>query len=119
MAELDISFDKIQECVNGSFYGGNHVEAENSILAKEAQYWKSYGPHFFPAVIINNVTYRGFLNTENVFQAICNGFKNAPEECGGSLNRVQIIEGLSVKTLVLIIVGIISCNLLLLICYRR
>lgn len=99
MKELDIPYDRIWDCVEESFYSKNHVKSDNSILSKESFTWKDNGPHFFPAIIINNVTYRGSLNPDNVFQAICKGFKDAPNECKQEGTKiVQIIEGLSVTT---------------------
>lgn len=39
-----------------------------------------YGPNFFPAAVINNVTYKGALDPNNFFESICEGFKDKPEE---------------------------------------
>lgn len=120
MKEIQVPFDAIEDCVNESFFSKNHSTSDNSILAKEAEYWKNYGPHFFPAIIINNVTYRGFLQVDHVYEAVCKGFKDAPSECNvGGKKVIQVIEGMSITTLILIIVGIISINLLLLYLYRR
>lgn len=99
MKKLDLPYNEVMDCVNNSFEGGNHLKADNRIFSEENEYWKSYGPHFFPAIIINNVTYRGFLNPEHVFEAICEGFETAPSECKtGSKNTIQIIEGMSIMT---------------------
>lgn len=99
MDKLELSYNDVNRCVLNSFEGDNHTEADNLILAKEAMYWRSSGPHFFPAVIINNVTYRGFLNPEHVFEAICNGFQSKPAECQTkNRSNIHVIEGLSVTT---------------------
>jgi hypothetical protein len=62
MKQIGQDYTQIQDCVNRSFKGSDHTKADNDILSKENEYWKSNGPHFFPAVVINNVTYRGYLN---------------------------------------------------------
>jgi hypothetical protein len=99
MDKLGLPYDEVMKCVNNSFKGGNHTRVDNDIFKEENEYWKSYGPHFFPAIIINNVTYRGFLNPEHVFEAICEGFETAPSECkSDSKNTINIIEGLSITT---------------------
>lgn len=68
--KLGLDFKKTQNCVEDSFYGDNHTKEENDILQDEYKYWKKYGPHFFPAAVINNVTFRGSLNPPNFFAAV-------------------------------------------------
>ena len=100
MKDLKIDFDDIQDCVDRSFDTENHASSDNNILKREAKIWKNSGPAFFPALIINDVTYRGFLNNENAFEAICEGFKKHPKECrglgGGSDSH--IFNGISTQT---------------------
>lgn len=99
MDELNLPFKVVTDWVNESFYSKNHAKSDNSILSNESFLWSNNGPHFFPAVIINNVTYRGSLNPDTVFQAICYGFKDAPAECKAEGTRiVRIIEGMSIST---------------------
>jgi hypothetical protein len=94
--QLNIPYKNIKECVDNSFYDKNHNKSENRILEKEREQWISKGPQFFPAIIINNQTYRGFLTSENIFQAICEGFKKQPSECiKEEKTHTQIIEGIS------------------------
>ena len=45
------------------------------------KYFKKYGPPLFPGIVINNQTYRGQLEVEEVFNAICAGFHNPPIYC--------------------------------------
>mmetsp|Transcript_20067 Transcript_20067/g.22395 ORF Transcript_20067/g.22395 Transcript_20067/m.22395 type:complete len:161 (-) Transcript_20067:8-490(-) len=121
MKKIGTDYSEIMECVNDSFDQDDHVNSDNRLLAKETTDWKNHGPHFFPAVIINNVTYRGFLTPDNVFQAICEGFQKHPSECKSISDGEthQIINGISTKVLVIIVVGILLCNLILLYLYRR
>jgi len=117
---LDINFEEIEECVNDSFFGSDHTIAKNSMLQREKEDWKNNGPHFFPAIIINNVTYRGFLTPDNIFQAICEGFKKHPKECKSIMDaNSHTGNGISLRTMVFIVAAILACNLILLLLYRR
>jgi len=53
----------------------------NTLIDKELEYFKNYGPQIFPAVVINNQTFRGQLEIEAVFNAICAGFYTEPKFC--------------------------------------
>ena len=44
----------------------------------------------FPAVVINNVTYRGQLEIEQVYNAICAGFYHEPDYCKRYLDTNDI-----------------------------
>ena len=41
----------------------------------------TYGLHFYPAVVINGLVFRGQLNPDNVFEAVCAAFKTMPNGC--------------------------------------
>jgi len=98
MNKIGIDFDEIFECVNESFDNQDHTISDNRILAKEFEDRSKNGPHFFPAMIINNITYRGFLTPDNVFQAICEGFKKHPEECKSiEDSQAHIVKGINTK----------------------
>lgn len=74
--EIKLDWEATMKCVKDSFVGGQITyDAKNTALYWEGVYWKKYGPQFFPAVVINNRTYRGFLNPEPVYNTICQGFK--------------------------------------------
>lgn len=88
--ELGIDYDKTEECVNNSFSDEDHSTGDNTILADEQVAWNNHGAHFIPSVIINSVAYRGILDPENVFSAICNGFKDAQDECKGYVEQTLV-----------------------------
>ena len=62
-------------CVNNSFEKGSKTEElwqrDNTILREQAAQWKEYGSLFYPAIVINSVTFRGDMNPINVVEAIC------------------------------------------------
>lgn len=118
--ELELDFKVTQACVNKSFSNNkDRSNSKNSLFDEEIEYEKNYGPHFFPAAVINNVTYRGILEPENFFSAICEGFKDKPKECKSSTSSTTIIEGINTFTLLMIIFALVIINIGIIICYKR
>ena len=58
----------------------NHT-LDNSILAANADQWKEYGSLYWPAVVINSVTFRGELTRDNILDAICKALDTKPQVC--------------------------------------
>ena len=54
---------------------------DNSLLKSDAEAWKQYGSAYWPAVVINDRTYRGDLVPDNVLNALCSGFSEEPDFC--------------------------------------
>ena len=79
--EVGIDYGQTMECVNESFSETSYDEGTNQILDAEVEAWNNHGAHYIPSIIINQVAYRGVLDPENVFSAVCSGFKNPQEEC--------------------------------------
>lgn len=68
----------------------------NSLIDQDLEYWDKYGSALFPSIVINNSTYRGQLETQAVFNAICAGFKEAPRQCKRTLETKDIEHNLGV-----------------------
>ena len=51
------------------------------MIDTDIKYWAKFGSNLFPSIVINNSTFRGQLETQAVFNAICAGFSDAPKEC--------------------------------------
>jgi hypothetical protein len=45
------------------------------------QDWLGLGTHLFPCIVINGLVFRGQLNPDNVFEAICASFTISPNSC--------------------------------------
>lgn len=95
--EAGIDFEKTQECVMDSFTMTSEASdlyqsknLRNTILDKEMEYGKKWGPTTFPGIVINNSTFRGQLETEHVFNAICAGFQDLPKECYKLYNKDEL-----------------------------
>ena len=118
--QADLDWDETEACVEDSFVGsGPRYRATNRYFENEKEYYQKYGPSFFPGLVINNRTYMGVLDPENVFMAICAGFKDSPSECKKHLPLNESVQGISMQKLLLIIVGLVVLNICLILCYRR
>ena len=77
--------------------------------------------------MINQKTYRGQVEPLSVFNAICAGFSNAPDQCLKTLHKgerlkktvVEDGEGISVGAIIGIVVAIILVNVLIVYLCRR
>ena len=119
LKKINFNADKILKCVDNSFEGGDKDNStDNSILRQESLYRKN-GPFVFPALVINNQTYRGSIVPEYVFEAICKGFQHLPEECGGFQDGRFDTDGIGIFTIIIIVISVLLCNIGLLVCYRN
>jgi hypothetical protein len=57
------------------------MSTTNSLIDNDIEYWADYGTSLFPSIVINNSTYRGQIETQAVFNAICAGFYTPPSAC--------------------------------------
>lgn len=137
MAHRDVGIDmeETEKCVDDSWNMNmkeqsslyNNPSLKNTLLDKEIAYEEKYGTSLFPAVVINNQTFRGQLEREAVFNAICSGFKDYPHYCKRylkhDLNTPELIfmeeQGHSKGTVALICSLIMLVVLIILCLYRR
>lgn len=58
---LGLDFDETNKCVKESFTASNWSDpnTNNTMIDEEIAYWKTYGSGIYPAIVINNRTYRG------------------------------------------------------------
>jgi hypothetical protein len=119
-----LNFKATQECVENSFSDKDWKKkgVTNYLIDKEIEYWKTYGAGMYPAIVINNRTYRGQLEDLAVFNAICAGFKNTPWMCSGTLESIKpdfIDEGIHAWVIIVIVITLIILNVIIVYCYRR
>lgn len=71
---LGVTYKKIQNCVENSFEGNNSAIDDNHAMRAEREHiFENFMP-FEPAFVINDQLYRGDLEAEVIFQAICSGY---------------------------------------------
>lgn len=81
MKNLQIDQEIVEKCVLDTFEGGDPSVDDNSVLRESAALWNEYGTFLYPAIVINDMTFRGRLNPENVYEAVCASFRHEPKEC--------------------------------------
>lgn len=79
--EIGIDASKTKECMVKSFSQSlsqsklwQSKDTLNFFIEDEMAYMAKYGPSLFPGIVINNQTYRGQLEIEQVTNAVCAGF---------------------------------------------
>lgn len=117
--KLGLSFPETIEWVEESFKNKGRNSERNTLFDKELKYKNKYGPQFFPGAVVNNITYKGVLEPQNFFEAVCTGFKNRPDECKVKEVSTTIIEGISTSTLIFIIVALVVINTGIIVLYNR
>ncbi|KAF3327806.1 vacuolar-sorting receptor 6-like protein [Carex littledalei] len=76
--DLGLPVDKVQKCM-----GDPEADAENAVLKKEQEDQVGHDSRsdvtILPTLVINNVQYRGKLESTTVLKAICAGYKESTE----------------------------------------
>eukprot|EP00262_Sarcandra_glabra_P000226 TRINITY_DN10301_c0_g1_i1.p1 TRINITY_DN10301_c0_g1~~TRINITY_DN10301_c0_g1_i1.p1 ORF type:complete len:622 (+),score=76.84 TRINITY_DN10301_c0_g1_i1:239-2104(+) len=94
LKSLDLPFEKIKKCM-----GDPDADVENEVLKSEQDIQVGRGSRgdvtILPTLVINNVQYRGLLESTAVLKAICAGFKEStdPSIClSGDLETNECLE---------------------------
>ena len=98
------------------------TQDENEYLNLTSQNWQLLGTHLYPDVEINGVLFKGQVNPENIFEAICFGFNFMPGPCKDLLleRGVKISEeGLTTTELVVILSFLVMLNCLVFLIYKQ
>jgi hypothetical protein len=113
--------DVINKCVHDSFIAKDDYErkaedfelrAENTLLNADNQSRITYLLSYIPSITINGRTFWGSWRAENLFEALCAGFKKKPEVCfsEGAFTRHKRLGWFG---LIIIILLIIAVNLVI------
>ena len=120
--QIGITFEQTMECVQTSFQGSNFQQDDNTILKEEAASWKEYGSAYWPAIVINDRTYRGDMVPDNVLNALCSAFSEEPSFCTKFKEEEGLAftpEGITGNILILVVVFLIVVNIVLILIYRK
>lgn len=122
LEKINYKFEFVKKCLDKSFVDG--YETDNSILRQMRSNWSKLGTHLNPSIVINDVIFRGQMNPDNVFEAICSGFKEMPTGCTkwmlkeGMIEDPRLLEGVSTSELLIIIGVLVFINCILILVYR-
>lgn len=113
LKKININTKDIEKCINESTLGQNVEIDDNSLLNEEKKAWNDYGVPFYPSLTVNNQTYRGDWEAQEVFIALCAGFSERQEECIIQKESEEVVEettGVGTATVVMVL---ISCLILM------
>ena len=128
----NLDFEQTQKCVKDSFGGlpeskWGDASTSNSYIDKEIKYWKDYGTNIYPSLVINQKTYRGQIEPMSVFNAICAGYTETPDQCLKTLHKTKTVkstryeDGESIATglIVGIVLALVLVNVIIVYMCRR
>lgn len=89
--EAGINFDKVQKCMENSIEGHDLYLNDNNLMREESRWYQLEEIPFNPAIVINNLVYRGDLEVELVVQAMCASYyaDNQPAYCKGKKQKTS------------------------------
>lgn len=78
-AHFGHAFPDADKCLNSTFSSWdsekvNYDKDDNTLLKDMQEEWNKLGSHLYPSFVINNVTYRGQVNADYIFEAACASF---------------------------------------------
>ena len=82
MRSLGINTTIVESCYNNSFIRPGDVDSFNELLDEDATVQEELGIYLHPGLTINNITYRGYLEGQDIKEAICSSFAKPPIQCG-------------------------------------
>lgn len=81
MEEVGINIKSVSNCVRDSFLGKDFAMDDNTLLSHERDRMLARGINYFPVLLINNQTFRGDLESDEVMGAICAAYIVKPTAC--------------------------------------
>ncbi len=120
MQKIGVPQDKINECIYNSYIDKNErrqndyeLIVKNSILESDNLRRFDYMMTFIPSIIVNNRTFHGNWRSENLFEALCAGYKKKPEVCYDEGAFSNSSKGLSWLSITMILILIVSVNVVI------
>ena len=72
--------DALNDCVWGSFDVNDDIESDNTILREDRLWADKNHVALHPSITVNNITYTNTTGY-NLAMAICDAYREAPDEC--------------------------------------
>ncbi|CAG9319981.1 unnamed protein product [Blepharisma stoltei] len=74
MTKANVNVKKVNQCIEESFSGKNHLIDDNQLLKDAKDFWGNIAVSYYPALVINNQTYRGDWEVDPVRRGLCAGY---------------------------------------------
>jgi len=109
-----LPLDAINKCIGDSYINKNaglsdyELYSLNKLFEDDIKDRRTYLVSFVPAILINGRNFWGNWRADNVFEALCAGFKKKPEACylEGAFTRPAKMSTFTVTLIVLLIIGV-------------
>lgn len=82
MGSLRIDKKAVTACYN-DFYEAGNEDSQNKLLEADTLEQLKIGIFLHPSLTINRMTYRGYIEGADVFDAVCSSFEVPPSVCSG------------------------------------
>ena len=79
--KVGINIRSVSNCVRDSFLGKHLAMDHNSLLRNKRDRMLARGINYFPVLVINNSTFSGDLESDEVMGAICAAYILKPTAC--------------------------------------
>jgi len=121
MQEIPGSVAAVQQCIRDSAKdSGDLTLVDNTLLRKEVRYLSGMTSSIYPAMILNNHTYRGDWEGLQLAQTICSSYFSPPDFCAAwaTDTPAEANRGLGLGTVMLIVGLVLVLVLVVLLLYR-
>lgn len=121
MQTMPGSVAAVKDCIlKSAKNGGDLTLVENELLRKEVRYLKQMTASVYPAIILNNHTYRGDWEGLQLAQTICSSYLSPPDFCAAWAIETpgEGSRGLGLGTVLLIVGLVLVLVLVVLMLYR-
>ena len=81
MKKLGITEDYVEDCFSKSFSTEGDLDSENMLFSDDRNDADRLGIYLHPGLTINNMTYRGYMEGEDIFDTLCTSFRKRPSVC--------------------------------------
>lgn len=94
ISKIGIDLPQVQDCLKNSFQVPGKNTTNNYLLLNDKLLAEAYGLSIHPAVTINGQLYRGDLDGEDIFRAICASFTPSyrPVQCMAEFNATKELQ---------------------------
>lgn len=94
MKKLKIDGQLVLDCYDHSFLASGDPDSMNNMLQEDKLAEERLGIYLHPAISINSMTYRGYIEGKDVEDAICASFIKQPEVCR-NITATALVEELT------------------------
>lgn len=77
----------VTDCFNKSFESDSDLDSMNILLEEDTLIQTQLGIFMHPGLTMNKLTYRGYIEGEDIFEAICTTFEKKPHVCSSPFDE--------------------------------